>query len=308
MAWTEDGKREVVAIAKEIRLGGHFVHPDFVHPDFVHTNFAGADLSDIDMTANHKYCTFYDNGEFNVNFPPDKMTPGPNNAARRNCLFSCELCGMSEFKSAVNEALDGKASLSPRDWLCEIPESSDPSFGVDPIVDVLICQNTHCGQYHTLHYKFLEGGVLIFASKANFTSKDMTDRQNLILSSIGEQGIFPVLACYISDFLVPSCRGTGFVRPRDASVSAKNDQHQDLEINSCTCFHSDLWTRTDSRPMEQDKMVISPSGARVLDVLVHGCRNLEGREAKILYRYNHTTPVRYGRGPFVCNLILGRTN
>lgn len=83
----------------------------------------------------------------------------------------CYMCEDSNFKSAVSEARDGRASLRPDDWVkCLGCESRD-------IVDILICQTQECGYYTVVNYN-CHGSSRRIAFIGSTVSVKMIQRQH----------------------------------------------------------------------------------------------------------------------------------
>lgn len=95
-------------------------------------------------------CQLFENGEYRIpSSTSNKQFIYYNTDPRGPMQMTCFGCSMTEFKSAVSESLTGKASPDPQRWLDGLDLKKRPRQG---LVDVLICQNSHCGEYHSLMY------------------------------------------------------------------------------------------------------------------------------------------------------------
>lgn len=335
--WTQEGKIKVLDRARHIICGRNHVtrhdrsayaelHSD---QDGISLKYAGVSRNFLDppgkriwrlselkqrhgesalmMSGNQVGdCVLHDNGEFSIHVPYPNFTP---NSILRSCSLGCLACGMTGFLSCCNSV--NALHARPEHWLCGVPSTDQESL--DKLVDVLICQNSHCGEYHTIRYKYAhEKGVELVVHRANFTLRDMTEKRTHLQTALIHVAMLPpVLSRIILDFLV--------VTPLPPPNANQRDIDEKVEtihpIEACVCWHAKLWSRPD-RPVKFSSEACKSEGdgsfmprstyVRDLDILVHGCRESKGKEAKLVYRYN-SRPTRqlYGCGPFEVNIVLG---
>lgn len=111
-------------------------------------------------------------------------------------MIRCLGCSMSSFKSSVNEAINGRASLFPRNWF------SNPSVHCVPlVVDVLVCQNNQCGMSQDVMFEPTFGPTLYTAKTMHLVSVDLQRQRQDIIAHIP---ILPVtVAGMVVDYLGP---------------------------------------------------------------------------------------------------------
>lgn len=230
-------------------------------------------------------CIIHDNGEFSIHLPdsvPDSIV--------MSCSLRCLACAMSEFLSYCNSV--NASHKRPKDWLCGAPSTDQDSL--NKLADVLVCQNSHCGEYHTIGYKFSDGAVQLEVSKANFTLQNMTEKRMRLQTALVDVAMLPpVLARVVVDYLIVIPYPCLRARQRDIDEKAETIH----PIDSCDCWCARLWSQSS---------LVRSTDVRELDILVHGCRELKGKEAKLVYKYK-SRPTRqlYGCGPFEVNIVLG---
>lgn len=189
------------------------------------------------------------------------------------CLNCCSI----NFKSAVSDAFEGCASHKPVDWIPDVkvatslsktekcPQCNGPSSkfiklcGIthkcscgmfvdiysesEDLVDVLICQNVHCGQYHSINYEFEKGKYQLTLNDLKFQSRDVTNRAHSIDSCLSLAKIPRVLREIIVSYVCPV---PGDFFPMPPSQTTTNESNNQL---SRTLFCSAL-PRDEENPFE----------------------------------------------------------
>lgn len=171
----------------------------------------------------------FENGEFVLHFkPPDTVTTWISGEASPPSeiteLVRCTGCFMSKLKSAVSEAYHGRASMIPFEWIRHLdPDRDTNAFSrIGPMVDVLICENSHCGQYQALYYEWQgRGKMFSVLSRSLWTttpaiSNRRKDLMGLVPDGVGIPDIWSIVADYVSP-------RPGLLPERETGVEIKGD-------------------------------------------------------------------------------------
>lgn len=113
-------------------------------------------------------------------------------------ILRCTGCSMSSFKSCVNEAIEGRASLLPRNWL-----SFSSYHSIKDLVDVLICQNSHCGISQDVVFGTNFGVFICTATSKVEHSRPTAETQRQRQDILSLLSVPAPLARLIADFLGP---------------------------------------------------------------------------------------------------------
>lgn len=160
----------------------------------------------------------------------------------------CFGCFSSEFKSAVADALDEKASPDPRVWMPDVCARKDVDIATT--VDVLICRNDSCKQYHCVKYEegdgHNHGGFRLCFVDLGFSVDDVAKRKDAIvslLSSADRHKNLPRVLCnLIVDYIhcepgkFPPCSSSEYQSSGESSYDFREMVQLGLESRDMDFF------------------------------------------------------------------------
>lgn len=179
--------------------------------------------------------------------------------------LQCHGCTMSNFKSAVCEAREGRASLRPADWMEGIAVSS---MRMSRVVDVFICKTIDCGSYGVCFWAFDGKNISLHVRWDDKTANRMQKQRDPFIKHVMcELDLSSGLANIVLDFLMP--------RPGKFPPAGQFDEAEEIKRE----VKETAFPTHGLRTIDKDKIVF---GGKEPSRAIFSCEDDRGA---ILYRY-----------------------